>query len=65
MKSNDYVKYLTEQIVSYMDQPRSERKTVKQEKKELRGSVSTHLFGLVPLAFKQTIQQYKRKKKSE
>lgn len=66
MKSNDYVKFLTEQFVSYMDQPKDTRKTIRQERKESRPTMSTHLFGMVPMAFRQTIGQYKEKiKKSE
>lgn len=36
MKTNDYVKYMTQQFVQYMDQPKEERKTKKIQKKEER-----------------------------
>lgn len=34
MKTNDYVKYMTQQFVQYMDQPKEERKTKKIQKKK-------------------------------
>ena len=33
MKTNDYVKYMTQQFVQYMDQPKEERKTKKIQKR--------------------------------
>ena len=32
MKTNDYVKYMTQEIIKYMNTPRDERKEHKQEK---------------------------------
>ena len=34
MKTNDYVKYLTQTVVKYIDQPKEERRKMKQAKKE-------------------------------
>lgn len=51
MKTNDYVKYMTEQLVSYVDQPRDVRKAIKAEKKEYKAPMSFRLFGLIPIAF--------------
>ena len=34
MKTNDYVKYLTQTVVQYIDQPRDEAKKVTPRKKE-------------------------------
>jgi hypothetical protein len=50
MASNDYVKFVTQQIISYMDQPKEQRRELKQKKKEERPPLSTHLFGMVPTA---------------
>ncbi|WKB36939.1 YqzE family protein [Terrilactibacillus sp. S3-3] len=41
MKSDDYVKFLTEQFVHFMETPRSERKTVRIEKKKTIPSAET------------------------
>lgn len=51
MKSDDYVKYLTEQFVHYMNQPRDFRKQARAERKQYKRSVLQELFGLVPNAF--------------
>lgn len=50
MKSDDYVKYLTEQFVKYMAQPSSEKKSAKEQRKLERPSLSYRLFGLLPFS---------------
>ncbi|GGH79678.1 YqzE family protein [Pullulanibacillus pueri] len=60
MNSNDYVKYLTEQFVQYMNRPRDERKTQREERKDMRGPVHYHLFGLLPYACSHYISNIKR-----
>ncbi|TCP31158.1 YqzE-like protein [Scopulibacillus darangshiensis] len=50
MKSNDYVKFLTEQFVQYMEQPSSVRKDVKRERRQNRKPLRNELFGLIPNA---------------
>lgn len=57
MKSDDYVKYLTEQFVHYMNQPRDFRKQLRQERKQYKSSIMQELFGLVPSAFSQSIHR--------
>lgn len=57
MKSDDYVKYLTEQFIKYMSQPVNEKKTAKVQKKLESPPLSYRLFGLVPL----TLSYYKRR----
>ncbi|SID83498.1 Uncharacterised protein [Mycobacteroides abscessus subsp. abscessus] len=34
MKTNDYVKYVTQTFVKYMDQPKDERKKQKESRKD-------------------------------
>ena len=46
MKTNDYVKYMTQTFVKYADQPKDERK--RSEKNE---SKQKHLFGIAGLVF--------------
>lgn len=50
MKSDDYVKYLTEQFVRYMSQPSSEKKSAKEQRRLERPSLSYRLFGLLPFS---------------
>ncbi|MDF1507601.1 YqzE family protein [Robertmurraya sp. DFI.2.37] len=51
MKTNDYVKYITETVVKYIDQPKDERIKIKQERKEGKASFWYRWFGLLPYAF--------------
>lgn len=48
MKTNDYVKYITQTVVKYMDQPKDERKKTRLEKKEARPAFLFRWFGVVP-----------------
>jgi len=50
MSTNDYVKFMTQQIVSYMDKPKEVRKQTKEQRKTERGSISSHWFGILPLS---------------
>ncbi|AJI22667.1 YqzE family protein [Priestia megaterium] len=59
MKTNDYVKYMTQQFVQYMDQPKEERKTKKIQKKEERAPFANRWFGVIPLSF---MLWYRKKK---
>jgi YqzE-like protein len=50
MKTNDYVKYLTQQFVKYYDQPKDERKKIRLERKVGRPDLVYHWFGVLPFA---------------
>ncbi|KIQ95619.1 hypothetical protein LH47_00254 [Anoxybacillus thermarum] len=54
MAGNDYVKFMTEQVVKYLDQPKDERKRQKQEKKQLKKQQKQPFlyrwFGVIPYA---------------
>lgn len=50
MKTNDYVKYMTEQFVKYMDTPKQERKEMKEKRKESKPPSRIYQwFGILPL----------------
>ncbi|MBD8071330.1 YqzE family protein [Bacillus sp. PS06] len=51
MSTNDYVKFMTQQIVSYMDQPKELRRETKQRKKTERAPFTSQWFGVLPVAF--------------
>lgn len=57
MSFNDYVKFVTQQVVSYVDQPKEKRKQLKQQKKEQREPMQTQLFGMIPLAISMFVQK--------
>ncbi len=51
MSFNDLVKFLTQQFVTYVNQPTEERRASKLERKATKPPVLFRMFGLVPLAF--------------
>jgi len=50
MKTNDYLKYMTEQFVSYVDQPKELKKANREQKKKFKEPVSYRLFGMIPFS---------------
>ncbi|WP_058307465.1 YqzE family protein [Gracilibacillus massiliensis] len=59
MANNDYVKYMTQRIVKYMDTPKDERKKSKAERQQEEIVVSNKWFGVLPFAFRLLIQKRK------
>lgn len=60
MKTNDYVKYMTQEIIKYMNTPRDERKEHKQEKMEAKQPFSQRLFGILPFGFSMMLKKHQR-----
>lgn len=50
MKTNDYVKYITQTFVKYIDQPKDVRKKHKIDRKVTKEPFLYHWFGVVPYA---------------
>lgn len=48
MKTNDYVKYMIQTFVKYIDQPKEERKRIRLERKESKASFWYRWFGILP-----------------
>jgi hypothetical protein len=59
MKTNDYVKYLTQTVVKYIDQPKEERKKIKQAKKEAEATFLFRWFGIIPFLLMSSIKKKK------
>lgn len=59
MKTNDYVKYLTQTVVKYIDQPKAERERAKQVKKEEREPFLYKWFGILPYLFYHNMKKKK------
>ncbi|WP_438448662.1 YqzE family protein [Gorillibacterium sp. sgz5001074] len=53
-KSDDLVKYITQQVVTYIDTPREVRRQMRQERRSKRREEpwSSRWFGLLPLSLK-------------
>lgn len=60
MKTNDYVKYMIQTFVKYMDQPKSERKKLKLERKEARAAFWYRWFGIVPYVLYTEVKKRKK-----
>ncbi|KFZ32290.1 hypothetical protein JS44_12590 [Anoxybacillus flavithermus] len=58
MAGNDYVKFMTEQVVKYLDQPKDERKRQRQEKKQLKNSKSSHFYIVGSVSFRMPLCFY-------
>ncbi|SDO30265.1 YqzE-like protein [Paenibacillus sp. yr247] len=61
-KSDELVKYITQQVVTYIDTPRDVRQQAKAMNKEQRENWQTRWFGMLPLAARMLIDQVKPKK---
>ncbi|WP_400242347.1 YqzE family protein [Niallia sp. JL1B1071] len=48
MNTNDYVKYLTQTFVQYMDQPKEERQKLRAARKGLKEPFMLRWFGILP-----------------
>lgn len=57
---NDVIKYLTQKLVRYMDEPKAVRKERRISKKSEREPLLTYLFGVVPMGLGLA---FRRKKK--
>lgn len=61
MKTNDYVKYITQTFVQYIDQPKEERKKMRLERKEARASFWYRWFGILPYIVYSEVQKRKQR----
>lgn len=50
MNTNDYIKFLTQEFVTYVDQPKNSRKRHRMDRHNRKRNYSSQLFGLVPIA---------------
>lgn len=58
MSGNDYVKFMTQEIVKYMDLPEEEKKN-RRQKRDKGDHISNRWFGLLPFAFKMLVKKKK------
>lgn len=63
MKTNDYVKFVTEQVVTYMDIPSEEKKSKKEQKKQEKELFANRWFGILPVSMKLLTNRYRNKAK--
>ncbi|MBP1989162.1 YqzE family protein [Paenibacillus eucommiae] len=58
---DDLVRYITEQVVTYMDTPKEVRKQIKQIHKQEKEDWQVRWFGMVPLAIRMLTKQVRSK----
>lgn len=58
MKTNDYIKFLTQQFVKYMAMTKEERKLRRDQRKQMRRPFVSNWFGIMPFAL---MMLFKRK----
>lgn len=65
-KSEDLVKYITQQVVEYIDTPTDVRRQHRQERRTLRHSTpwSVRWFGMLPLSIRIWKDQRRKKQPS-
>lgn len=52
MSTKDYLQFVTEQAVTYLDMPAEKRKQRKETKKRQQRFITNKWFGVIPLALK-------------
>ena len=57
MSGNDYLKFMTEQVVSYIDLPSEERKKRKEAQRKQNSFYTTRWFGMLPFTLKIMFQK--------
>jgi hypothetical protein len=58
----DVVKYLTQKLVKYLDEPKAIRKERKLTRKKEKEPLLTYLFGVVPMGLGLAFKRKKKKK---
>ncbi|MBP1154825.1 MULTISPECIES: YqzE family protein [unclassified Paenibacillus] len=59
-KSDELVKYVTQQVVKYMETPKEVRKQVKADRKEGREPWQYRWFGMLPFALRMWAEPLRR-----
>jgi hypothetical protein len=62
MSTNDYVKFVTQQFVSYMNSPKQDRKQKRQQRRSEREPFLNRWFGVLPLSIALLYQKNADKK---
>ncbi len=63
MSSNDYVKFVTEQFVKFVDTSKEERIDKKRKRKSEQDPVLTRMFGILPLALMLIVNNKRKENK--
>lgn len=64
MSTNDYVKFVTQQFVSYMDSPKEERKQKREQRRNVRDPFLVRWFGILPLSLALLYKELRTKQEN-
>ncbi|SFS79951.1 YqzE family protein [Marininema halotolerans] len=59
--SQDYLKFLTQRMVRYIDTPKSERKEARRERREHRPNWIVRWFGMIPFGVSMFARKQKKR----
>jgi hypothetical protein len=59
LSTNDYVKFMTQQLVTYMEQPKEERRKKREQRKQEKQPFLSRWFGILPFGL---LLLFKRKR---
>ncbi|MFS8650732.1 MAG: YqzE family protein [Caldibacillus sp.] len=62
MKTNDYVKFLTETIISHLDTPKDVREEAKKMRKQQDEALLYKIFGTMPYMFMTGVKMAKKRR---
>jgi len=57
MSTNNYLKFLTEEIVRYFNHPKDERKKKRKDERQTKAFYMNRWFGLLPFSFRLFIKK--------
>ena len=63
MSTNDYVRFVTQEFVSYMDAPKEASKTKKEQRRAEKEPFMNKWFGVMPLSVALFYRNVKSKRK--
>lgn len=52
IKTDEYIKYLTERVITYMDTPREVRRELRTKQRSAKPPWHVHWFGMVPMSIR-------------
>ncbi len=62
MAGNDFIRHMTQQVVSYLDKPRDQRKQIRNSRKGGKQPFLTKWFGILPFALLMIFKKNDKKK---
>ena len=62
MKTNDYVRFITQEMVKRMDQPRDILEEEKARKKQEREPRASKWFGMIPMSISLWMKKHLKRK---